>query len=117
MDLATLRRFSSGDAKAIPPNEFLEAADFCRELGENGLDIRYFMIASCFEASSELWINRYAGSTAANGIRDLWYRNLLAILDSDDGMEAGRLARRLLSEVRTHVGLNPPPMGQSGSSS
>lgn len=106
MNLPTLRRFSEEGYAAIPPIDFSDAADFCREQGENLGDLRFFLLGSCFDASYERWTPGEAGmapGAVANALQDLWKRSLPAILDSDDPEEAAKLARELLSDIRALV--------------
>lgn len=54
MSLARLQRLADSFA-AVPPSEFEELADLCRELAINRLDVRYMVLGECLRLSAGFW--------------------------------------------------------------
>ena len=105
LSLDTLRRFSSEGYEAIPPEDFLEAAEFCREWSVNHADPRFIVLERCFRLSLELWSPGESGAaiaSEADALLSIWQRELPTVLDAAAD-EATILAQHLEEEIRVFV--------------
>ena len=111
VDLNALRRFST-DELAIPPEEYPEAARFCREHAAGGGDERFVALATCFEISANLFGEGESGVAHAGAWGELierWQAELPDVLTEADVAQALVLAQHLQEELRLLVLANPPP--------
>lgn len=54
MDLSSLQQLAD-DFSNVPPSQFDDLADACRDLAVNHLDVRYMVLGECFRLSSGFW--------------------------------------------------------------
>jgi hypothetical protein len=103
VDLNTLRRFSKEGFKALPPEDFSEAADFCRDYGVNFSDMTFVVLERCFRLSERFWSPGEDGlaiQSQAETLENLWRERLPAILTPGEREDATRQARRLEQQIR-----------------
>jgi len=111
VDLNTLRRFSFEET-AIAPEDYLEAARFCREYGANIADMRFIVLENCFKLSYSLFGEGEAGASSSTtyvSLLNLWQAELPSILHAEVPAEALALARHLEEEIRVLVMANLGP--------
>lgn len=103
MDFSTLGRFSTGGFADLAPEQFPEAASFCFEWSINHFDVRYQVIAGCFELSYKFWSEGEGGVCAqvdSDLLEAAWKERLPSIIDASDVEEGTTLATALLDEIR-----------------
>jgi hypothetical protein len=103
MDINQLQQLAD-NFSSVPPSEFEELAESCRETSINKLDVRYMILAECFRLSASFWGEGDSGAVSygfANELRSTWDRYFSSILQETSEEAGTRLALALKEELIT----------------
>jgi hypothetical protein len=109
MDINQLQQLAD-TFSSVPPSQFEELADSCRELGINRLEVRYMVLAECFRLSASFWGDGDSGAVSygfANAFRETWDRYFSSILQ-EPSEEAGTYLALALKEELVALGNTGP---------
>jgi len=87
VNLNALKQFSQIGFAVIPPEAFLEAADFCHQHVEVTRDVRFLFLEDCFRLSDQFWTEGDSGAVLSEDavlLLALWKRHLPSILEVED---------------------------------
>ena len=101
MSLERLQRLAE-DFRSIPPEDFDELADSCRELAINHLDVRYMVLGECLHLSSRFWGDGEGGAVStdfADALARIWGDYLPGVLRTSSEEEGTAVALALREEL------------------
>ena len=108
MSLERLQRLAE-QFLSVPPSEFADLADACRDLAINQLDVRYMVLGECLRLSWAFWGEGEGAGVSADFYRTLariWSDYLPGVLRAAEA-EGTAVALALLEELRTWAGTDP----------
>jgi hypothetical protein len=101
MDISQLQQLAD-DFGSVPPDQFEDLADTCRQLGINRLDVRFLILEECFRLSASFWGEGDSGAVShgfAIAHVETWNRYLQSILQEASEEVGTHLALALREEL------------------
>lgn len=94
----------------VAADEFPNLANRCRELGVNKRDVRFYVLAECFDITSRFWgedENRGVSRSFLLAINAIWEAHLSGVLDAPEQDEGTQLASSLKEELNSLSSYDP----------